>query len=190
MDADAIRILGYQSEDFPFAALARAALGVEDLGLLHLRADLRRCDWPTAMKRCRSELAQAFDTFASSYDAFAVSLARRLGFALAPTYQRPPTFRVHLVGARTASSPHRDRDYARGLRFVNAWVPLVDVRGSNSLWVESGPDGALAPVAVRYGEVLVFNGYDMVHGSVENTAATTRVSFDMRYYVDNVPIAR
>lgn len=163
--------------------MARTILGVGDLAGLHRRADLCDCHWLAAMQRCREELNGRFAEFAAVYDRFAAEIGRQiLPDETKLQYQRPPTFRVHLVGAKTASAPHRDRSYARGRRFVNAWVPLVEVSGTNTLWVDQAGDGQLAPVNLRYGEVLVFNGYDLLHGSVENTSDTTRVSFDMRFY--------
>ena len=180
-----VSILRFSIIDYPFASLAQTVLGVEELGSLHLRPDLVGIFWLDMMNKCRDELALHFDIFEGVYKKFANHMQQQLGLNHSKLgYQTPPTFRVHPVGARTASVPHRDRDYAKGSKFINVWVPLVNVSATNSLWVERDKDSELEPVQLNYGEALVFNGYDVLHGSVVNTSTMTRVSFDMRYYTE------
>merc|ERR1712039_967532 len=64
---------------------------------------------------------------------------------------------------------------------ANFWVPLVDVEGSNALWLESAPgQGDFQPRDLSVGQVLRFNGSLCRHHTVPNTSGRTRVSFDLR----------
>ena len=61
-------------------------------------------------------------------------------------------------------------------------MPFTDVDETATLWLESFYGrGDYAPVPVRYGEVLIFDGGYLSHGSVPNRTRTTRVSLDMRF---------
>jgi ectoine hydroxylase-related dioxygenase (phytanoyl-CoA dioxygenase family) len=65
---------------------------------------------------------------------------------------------------------------------VNFWMPFTDVDDTAALWLESCYGrGDYAPVPLRYGEVLIFDGGYLSHGSVPNRTRTTRVSLDMRF---------
>ena len=62
------------------------------------------------------------------------------------------------------------------------WMPFTDVDDGTALWLESDYGrGDFAPVPVRYGEVLIFDGGYLGHGSVANRTDRTRVSLDMRF---------
>jgi hypothetical protein len=98
------------------------------------------------------------------------------------SYSSHPTFRVHLAGSPAVSKWHRDVDVTGRMDQINAWVPLVDVSGSNSLWIEQNYGGEdYRPVTLRYGEILLFDGGLLSHGSVANTTAITRVGMDFRF---------
>ena len=98
------------------------------------------------------------------------------------SYSAHPTFRVHLAGSPAVSKWHRDVDVTGREDQINAWVPFVDVEGANSLWIEQDYGTAdYAPVSLRYGEMLLFDGGLLSHGSVTNTSDVTRVGMDFRF---------
>lgn len=175
-----MRVLTYPTEEFPLAERLSAALGGVDLSRLHESPETGGMGWCDAMWHWASRVSEAFRVDSVEvYDELVHWVLGRLGLDHNLPYQRPPTFRVHLVGAPTASALHRDRDYTSSDRYLNVWVPLVDVGGANSLLVER-PGGSLRAQTLRHGQVLCFNGRDLLHGSCVNTTLVTRVSFDFR----------
>jgi hypothetical protein len=98
------------------------------------------------------------------------------------SYTSHPKLRVHLVGTASVSSFHHDICVTKRIDQVNFWMPFTDVDGGATIWLESDY-GAMdyRPVPVRYGQVLIFDGGYLGHGSVRNTSDVTRVSLDMRF---------
>lgn len=96
-------------------------------------------------------------------------------------FQKKPTFRVHEVGNVGVGAWHRDREYNHDSNEVNLWIPFTPAYDTNTIWTESeeGKED-FRPMNISYGEILVFNGADLLHGNYTNTTPTTRVSFDMR----------
>lgn len=116
----------------------------------------------------------------AAYDALVAEvIAPRFGRL---SYSRNPTFRVQLAGTESVSDWHTDVEITGRDDQVNAWLPLVDAAGANSIWVESDYGRRdFAPVDVAYGEILLFDGGWLLHGSVANTTSVTRVSLDFRF---------
>ena len=81
-------------------------------------------------------------------------------------YQKIPTFRVHLKDNQAVGEWHRDRDYNHGKSEINIWLPFTDAYDTNTIWIESEEDkNDFKPYNVSYGEVLVFNGANLIHGN-------------------------
>ena len=98
------------------------------------------------------------------------------------SYTQSPTFRVHMAGTPSVSDWHRDADVTRRVDYLTGWAPFVDTYDENALWVEQTYGGAdYAPIPVVYGEVLIFDGALLRHGSQANTTPTSRVSLDFRF---------
>jgi ectoine hydroxylase-related dioxygenase (phytanoyl-CoA dioxygenase family) len=97
-------------------------------------------------------------------------------------YQCPPTLRVVVPSGRAAGKPHRDLDYPGHERAeINFWVPLVQVSGSSALHLESAAGvGDCGPAELGPGEMLRFNGMELLHHTRANETGSTRVSFDLR----------
>lgn len=96
-------------------------------------------------------------------------------------YQKIPTFRVHLVGNLSVGEFHRDRDYRHSTDEINFWIPLMNTYSTNTIWIESVEGlNDLNPVNVNYGEVLRFDGANLLHGNYINDTEITRVSMDFR----------
>lgn len=100
------------------------------------------------------------------------------------TYSSHPEMRVHLAGTASASAFHNDVSVTNRVDQINFWMPFTDVYDTATLWVES--DYGLAdyqPIPVKYGQVLIFDGGYLDHGTKTNTTNTTRISIDMRFSV-------
>ena len=97
-------------------------------------------------------------------------------------FQCPPTLRIQLPSRICLGHHHRDSEYPGFAgNEINFWVPLVDTLNENTLHLESAPGhGDLAPVVLRYGEFLRFDGNGLLHGTVANTTDKARVSLDFR----------
>ena len=97
------------------------------------------------------------------------------------SYSNRPKMRVHFPGTDSVSSMHADVSVTARLDQVNLWIPFTDVSDSATLWIESDYGLAdYAPLALRYGQVLVFDGGYLGHGSVANETDVTRISLDLR----------
>jgi hypothetical protein len=97
-------------------------------------------------------------------------------------HQVQPVIRVHMHGGHSISALHRDRDWGQRSNVWNLWLPLTDVWGANSIWIESDEDANdERPVELCLGQALVFRGADLRHGSIRNDTGSTRVSCDIRF---------
>ncbi|CAE7253794.1 strG [Symbiodinium natans] len=101
------------------------------------------------------------------------------GFAAA--VQTEPVIRVVLPSAHAATKRHRDADYGHIPEELNFWLPLTNVSGCSSLFVESFP-GRADFHAFEGGEGDLFRWWGNLcdHYTEANTSTTTRVSLDFR----------
>jgi hypothetical protein len=176
-------IVDYDTSRFDFRSWASELLCVSRLEDLHQRPDLGRFshfDLVRQIDACRLVLVDAFPTLATLFRSFVHdAIGPHVGGVRA--FQTPPSFRIHYAG-RGSSSIHRDRDYGVLADRLNAWVPLTRVSDENSLYVESREGkGDLQPVSLNYGQMLIFDGGNLLHGSHFNVTRSTRVSFDLRF---------
>ena len=102
-------------------------------------------------------------------------------------YQMIPTFRVQLANGNVAVGEwHKDKTYNHSTSEVNFWLPFVDTNDQNTIWSESKEDkGDYYPYYVNYGEILVFNGANLLHGNKLNNSEKTRISIDFRLVEKN-----
>jgi hypothetical protein len=177
--------ISYDTETYDFRGWARRALKCDRLEDLHETLDPGE-DREAARLRMRALMEDAFVEIADLYDDF---VRKVVGphFGHVRSFQRPPVFRVHFPHVGSVSPFHCDRffnanpDNPLFRRSRNVWVPLVDVDGSNSLWIESASGlGDHAPVKLEVGQALVFDAMFLEHGSVKNQTCVTRVSFELR----------
>lgn len=102
------------------------------------------------------------------------------------SYSCHPKMRVHFPGTPSVSTFHCDVPVTCRPDQINFWMPFTDVQDSATLWLESDYGKAdYRPVPVRYGQVLVFDGGYLSHGSVANVSNMTRISLDMRFSLSN-----
>ncbi|HEH9404307.1 TPA: hypothetical protein SIA26_001784 [Aeromonas bestiarum] len=185
-------LLDYDTRRYPFAALlSRDVFKVQRLELLHhylqqlqtaegCRAgSLRPRDNLTLT--CMMERQPADAAFYRLYHSFMLQrLAPLVGRGI--SYTSHPKLRVHLAGTPSVSSFHHDICVTERIDQVNFWMPFTDVQGGATLWLESDYGKCdFAPVTVRYGQILIFDGGYIGHGSMHNDSGRTRVSLDMRF---------
>jgi hypothetical protein len=113
-------------------------------------------------------------------------------------YQVIPTFRVQLVGNVSVGEWHKDKsyreeDWAHKIKEKNVYLPFINTNPLNTIWSESVENkGDFAPMLVNYGEAMVWDGLNLLHGNKDNTSQEDRVSVDFRVGLcDNfVPLPR
>ncbi|MDR7320777.1 MULTISPECIES: 2OG-Fe(II) oxygenase family protein [Catenuloplanes] len=181
------RLVRYDTGRYPFAALAARAFEVDDLGRLHDKPGLyddgagrpTYQDNVALRTQLRDRLADL--GFGTVYTALMREVVAPI-FGCGLAFSRNPQLRVHLAGGPSASAWHTDHQVLHRTDQINAWLPFVDAWGTNTLWVESDyGTHDYAPVPVRYGEILLFDGTFLMHGSVANDSGHTRVGMDFRF---------
>lgn len=185
-------ILPYDTRRFPFAKiLQRDVYPVPALDQLHryiIAAQSKRNRYPTRLTTqhnlsCRKRMQALADdsAFYKLYHYFMKAvLARLVGRTL--SYSCHPKMRVHFPGTPSVSSFHCDVPVTCRPDQINFWMPFTDVQESATLWLESDYGKAdYRPVPLRYGQVLIFDGGYLGHGSVANVSDVTRISLDMRF---------
>ena len=172
----------YDTNKFPFKEVVKEMLQVESLEKLH---ELEHYDVLEREKDQSTKWHRAYyDNFAEKfyplYVEFVNHIKERFGYEEI-VYQRIPTFRAHLVENLGVGEWHRDRTYNHGVTEVNFWLPFTDTYDTNTIWMESKEDlEDFMPYSVKYGEVLVFDGANLLHGNKINKTRDTRVSVDFR----------
>jgi len=98
-------------------------------------------------------------------------------------YQKTPSFRVSQPGGKAVYVPHSDGDslHKHPPGEINVFMPLTDIYGNNSMYVESIPGlGDYTPINGSYGNVYMFYGNKLRHFNKFNDTGVTRCSFDFR----------
>lgn len=178
----------YDTEKYPFRRIVTQMLELwdgdttplEDLHLLeHYDLLVREKDQSTIWHKKYYEKFK--NDFLPTYLELIKELKERFGYDKL-IYQIIPTFRVHLANGNLAVGEwHKDKSYNHGTSEVNFWMPFVHTNEYNTIWMESKEDkGDYKPYRVNYGEILVFNGANLVHGNKQNESMSTRVSVDFR----------
>jgi len=183
--------LSYDTGRFPFARLLETSVyRVAPLGQLHhfwSRQKARRGLPPGLGYEDNMRLRKLMQTlpddapFMKLYHHFVRNvIAPRFGSRV--SYSTRPKMRVHLAGTSSVSKWHRDVDITGRLDQINAFLPFTSCHGGATLWCESGYGlGDFRPLPLEYGEVLLFDGGLLEHGTVENDTQSTRVSLDFRF---------
>jgi ectoine hydroxylase-related dioxygenase (phytanoyl-CoA dioxygenase family) len=96
-------------------------------------------------------------------------------------YQSFPTVRFHIPGNVAVGHYHNDAEFGHPEGEINFIIPLTDSNDTASVWVESEPGKKdFLPMKLRIGELIMFDGNRLTHGSEINTTGSTRVSMDFR----------
>ena len=204
-------MIHFDSAEYPFDKLVLDAVrqALENLSRPAHLADLSRLHEvisPTDRPAIEQAIYALFGRaeFQSRYDRLCAHIVEtRLAGAAA--YQRTPSVRIHMPGARSVNY-HTDEWYGHGHDVRNFWLPLVSVGATNSMYVIDPETSAslveqmrtgrksiaemneachekARPLAMRFGEIFAFDAHTL-HGTVTNETDSTRVSFDFRMLVD------
>jgi hypothetical protein len=160
--------------------MARTSLNVDDFQSLLPASDTAAT--LQLMNIYREKLAIGFANYRQLFRRFVEVEILPLFQSRDTDYQIPPTFRVHLRGSASSSIFHRDRDYGVPQDCLNVWIPFCDVSGTNSILIETfGSPESMTAISLKYGQLLIFDGPNLLHGSVTNDSGRTRVSMDFRF---------
>ena len=175
--------LKYDTSLYPFREIVKTNLKTNTLENLHevekydtlLREKDQSTTWHKRFYRDDlNRFQKLYNTFIKNFIKYEFELDEII-------YQKIPTFRVHLKDNQAVGEWHRDRDYNHGKSEINIWLPFTDAYDTNTIWIESEEDkNDFKPYNVSYGEVLVFNGANLIHGNKTNIEHDTRVSVDFR----------
>jgi hypothetical protein len=175
--------LKYDTSLYPFREIVKTNLKTNTLENLHevekydtlVREKDQSTTWHKRFYRDDlNRFQKLYNTFIKNFIKYEFELDEII-------YQKIPTFRVHLKDNQAVGEWHRDRDYNHGKSEVNIWLPFTDAYDTNTIWIESEEDkNDFKPYNVSYGEVLVFNGANLIHGNKTNIEHDTRVSVDFR----------
>ena len=180
--------IDYDTKKYPFRQIVSQMLEVwkgettplEDLHTLeHYDVLIREKDQSTIWhKRYYDKFRKEF---LPTYLELVNELKERFGYNQI-VYQVIPTFRVQLANGNLAVGEwHKDKTYNHGTTEVNFWLPFVHTNQYNTIWMESRENKSdYKPYEVKYGEILVFDGANLVHGNKPNESQQTRVSVDFR----------
>jgi ectoine hydroxylase-related dioxygenase (phytanoyl-CoA dioxygenase family) len=184
-------LVDYDLERYPLPDLVREQLGVPQLDEIHTTADYPLLTRENDQKTVFHERFYSIgDEFFRVYHRLLVDVVQPL-FGENLIYQRIPTFRVHLPNNVAVGEIHRDRDYSHGQGEVNLWLPFTRAWDSNTVWIESAEgSGDLRPYACDVGQILMFDGVNLLHGNVRNETDKTRVSADFRVIPASQYVAR
>jgi len=184
-------LVAYDVERYPLPDLVRKQLGVEHLDSIHESADYPLLTRENDQKTVFHERFYAIgDEFFDIYRRLLVEVVQPL-FGENLIYQRVPTFRVHLPNNVAVGEFHRDRDYSHGEGEVNLWLPFTPAWETNTVWIESAEgSGDVRPYACAVGQMLMFDGVNLLHGNVRNETGRTRVSVDFRVIPASQYVAR
>jgi hypothetical protein len=94
-------------------------------------------------------------------------------------FQKKPTLRLHLPNAISIGGYHRDSDYGHPKESINFWMPFVDTKKTNTLWLETKIKNKFKPKILKWGDILMFDS-SIKHGVEINKENFTRASMDFR----------
>jgi hypothetical protein len=183
--------INYNTGDFPFKDLVRSALNTESLAFIHeqegfiyLNKFERKNDQSTHFHKLFYDFARTPE-FTILYLEFIKSVVKPL-FGEEVVFQKIPTIRLHFPGNIAVGEFHRDRDYrdlewAKRVNELNFFLPITDAFRTNTIWAESKEgEEDFGPINAEYGQIVMWDGSNLLHGNKINVEAYTRVSFDFR----------
>ena len=192
-----MKTINYNTGKYNFKDYIKKALNTDTLSFIHKNDDFiynekfkRENDQSTHYHKLYYDFSRTAE-FTELFKSFIEGVVKPQ-FGEEVVYQTIPTFRLHFPGNIAVGEYHRDRNYrdedwASRVKESNFFLPFTDAFGTNTIWVESEEDKEdFSPMEVEYGQVVMWDGLNLLHGNKTNTEKTTRVSFDFRV----MPISR
>ncbi len=179
------QILKYDPTKYDFNRIIRELFNILDLSRLHEVIEYERFERATDQKTQWHR--KYYATFEDPDSPFVETFTRFVHEVIAPRYdeevlyQTRPTFRTHFPNNVGVGEFHRDRDYNHSVHEVNYLIPLTRMSDTNSVFIETMEgSGEFESPSLEYGEMLCFDGANLLHGNKTNETGRTRVSFDFR----------
>jgi len=176
-------MIRYSTAEWPWQSRVQNMLDGSDLETLHYGIPEFDAPFTRAMDQStpwHHLFYERWPTVAEEFAAFVGAVIRPL-YPGPIVYQKVPTFRVHMPGNVSVGEWHRDSDYAHDVHEENFWLPVTDAPVGRTVAVEFVQgSGVFNEVPVDYGQVLWFDGANLLHGCHVNHTLATRVSFDFR----------
>lgn len=182
----------YSTGKFPFRDLIKERFEVESLSKIHENPDfiynkkfVRENDQSTHFHQTFYNLSRE-NEFQNLYRDFLSEIVKPLMDNENIVFQKIPTFRLHFPKNIAVGEYHRDRNYrdenwAKKVYESNFFLPITDAYDTNTIWVESveGKED-FKPMNAEYGQLVMWDGSNLLHGNKTNEEKTTRISFDFR----------
>jgi hypothetical protein len=186
-----MKTINYDISKFNFPKIVGEYLQCDDLSLIHESKDFsyfskfkRENDQSTHYHKKFYTLART-DKFLELYNTFIEEVVKK-EYGCNIVYQKIPTFRMQFPNNIAVGEYHRDRDYRNGewaskVQEMNFFLPITKAYNSNTIWVESeeGKED-FAPMNCDPGQIIMWDGSNLLHGNKENIEPHTRVSMDFR----------
>ncbi len=182
---------GYDLEKYNFTKIIADYLAADDLSQLRSATNeqeqdaslsiYKNMEQTVAYKRLYDCLnSQQGKLFYETYERFMQEVIRPQ-YDEPVLYQKKPTHRILYLDSPGVSRFHRDRDYGHNTAEINYFLPQTAAFDTNTVWIESeeGKED-FAPMELKPGQFVRFNGASLLHGAKVNETGKTRVSFDFR----------
>ena len=203
-----MRIIDYDVKKYPFKEAICKILDIEDIRKVHKVYYDEGFKEENYMKGLSESLQNTcfhkkfysnVHEFLPIYTLFIRDVIAKL-YSENIIYQKIPTFRVQAVNSVSVGGKdntlksrnkgivglHRDGDYNHHLKEVNFFLPFCDVNERNTIWAESEPGKEdYSPFLLKYGQVKVWRGVELMHGNVVNNSKDSRISVDFRIILES-----
>jgi hypothetical protein len=178
--------ISYNKEHFLFKEKLEQLFEVNDLVTLNDEIEVlsREKDQSTKYHKLYYDWAHT-DEFINVYNEFILNVVKPL-YNEQIVYQAIPTFRVAYpnniaVGEFHKDKWYRDVNWAVEVDEDNFYLPFTDAFDTNTIWVESEENkGDFTPMNCNYGEIIQWDGSNLMHGNKINETGKARVSVDFR----------
>ena len=191
-----MKYINFDTDRFNFKKLVSNKFDVNELEYIHECDDFkyhnvfkRENDQSTHWHKQFYELARTSE-FLDMYYNFIKFVIKPM-YSSKIVYQAIPTFRLQFPNNIAVGEYHKDKNYRNGewaskVKELNYFLPLTRAVNTNTIWVESIEDkGDYSPMGAKYGQVLEWDGCNLMHGNKENTEGFTRISMDFRVISKN-----
>ena len=124
--------------------------------------------------------------FTTMYESLIKNVIQNHFYKKSIVYQAIPTFRIAFPGNIAVGEWHKDKWYRNGewaakVKEMNFFLPITDAFDTNTIWAESEEDkGDYQPMNCKYGEIIQWDGCNLMHGNKINETGKTRISIDFR----------
>ena len=183
-----MKVFTYDSNYYNFVKEVSKVYEIDDLSEIHNQwVDAKKYHLLDKMEEDQSTVyhKQFYNhisktAFYNVFNAFILGFIKPL-FNEDILYQKIPTFRVHQPDNFAVAEFHRDRDYSHSKHEINFFLPLTKSEDSATIWVESEYGKAdYSPMNADVGDIIMWDGANLNHGSKHNVTGKSRVSVDFR----------